>query len=338
MYVVLFVSRKVFKRKWFLLYMQVKLLHDLVEELAGVGTGRIVEILFGKKDVNEFLIAKKMELTINQVRNILYKLSADGLVSFIRKKDKRKGWYIYYWTLKTEKCLEKLEDSLSRKIEGLNNVLRSREMKRFYVCKSCEIEVGEEKALGNGFSCEECAEVYELSDNSGPIREAKTRISRAERNLKLIRNELERVREKEKRKRTRANKKAEKAEKKRKALAKAARAAARKKVKGKKDEGDEKKTAKAKKKTSGGKKTIKKKTTSGKRKDTKKKTIGRKKGAKKKTSKKDFVKKIKKKVREKNAVKKKWRSKNKDDRKKVFKKKKKTSFAKKLKRKIKRKK
>ena len=52
--------------------MQVKLLHDLVEELAGVDTGRIVEILFGKKDVNEFLIAKKMELTINQVRNILY--------------------------------------------------------------------------------------------------------------------------------------------------------------------------------------------------------------------------------------------------------------------------
>ena len=97
--------------------MQIKLLHDLVEELAGVNTGRIVSILFGKKDVNEFLIAKKMELTINQVRNILYRLSADGLVSFIRKKDKRKGWYIYYWTLKTEKCLVRLEQSLIRKIE-----------------------------------------------------------------------------------------------------------------------------------------------------------------------------------------------------------------------------
>jgi len=70
--------------------MQVKLLHDLVEEMAGEDTGRIVDILFGKKDVNEFLIAKKMELTINQVRNILYKLSADGLVSFIRKKDGKK--------------------------------------------------------------------------------------------------------------------------------------------------------------------------------------------------------------------------------------------------------
>ena len=71
---------------------QEKLIHDLVEEMAGENNGRIVDILFGKKDVNEFSIAKKMDLTINQVRNILYKLSADGLVSFIRKKDKRIGY------------------------------------------------------------------------------------------------------------------------------------------------------------------------------------------------------------------------------------------------------
>jgi len=210
--------------------MQVKLLHDLVEELAGVNTGRIVEILFGKKDVNEFLIAKKMDLTINQVRNILYKLSADGLVSFIRKKDKRKGWYIYYWTLKTEKCLVKLESSLVAKIDGLHHVLGNREMKRFYVCKSCDIEVGEEKALDHGFSCEECAEVYELSDNSGPIRDTKSKITRTEKNLKLILSELEIIREKDRKKRIRMNKKADKVEANRKAMMKMVRAAARKKV------------------------------------------------------------------------------------------------------------
>jgi transcription factor E len=210
--------------------MQIKLLHDLVEELAGVGTGRIVEILFGKKDINEFLIAKKMELTINQVRNILYKLSADGLVSFIRKKDKRKGWYIYYWTLKTEKCLVKLEQSLIRKIEDLKGVLDSRETKRFYICNPCLIEVTEEKALEHGFSCEECAEVYELSDNSAPIREAKARILRTERNLKLINDELKIIREKESKRRARANKKYEKELEAKKALLKAARAAARKKL------------------------------------------------------------------------------------------------------------
>ena len=210
--------------------MQVKLLHNLVEEMAGENTGKIVDILFGKKDVNEFLIAKKMELTINQVRNILYKLSADGLVSFIRKKDKRKGWYIYYWTLKTEKCLVKLEDSLVGKIDSLNHILDSRETKRFYVCKSCGIEVGEEKALEHGFSCEECAEVYELSDNSGPIRDTKAKITRTEKDLVLIQGELEIIREKELKKRARVEKKLEKEELERKALMKAIRTVARKKV------------------------------------------------------------------------------------------------------------
>lgn len=210
--------------------MQVKLLHDLVEEMAGVDSGRIVEILFGKKDVNEFLIAKKMELTINQVRNILYKLSADGLVSFIRKKDKRKGWYIYYWTLKTEKCLVKLEQALMKKIEGLNGILNSRETKRFYVCKPCSMEVSEEKALENGFSCEECAEVYELSDNSGPIRETKAKVTRTEKELELIRGELVEIREKEKKKRARVDKKTAKEEEGKKAILKAARAVARKKI------------------------------------------------------------------------------------------------------------
>ncbi|MCK4650288.1 hypothetical protein KAT36_03580 [Candidatus Pacearchaeota archaeon] len=213
--------------------MQVKLLHDLVEEMAGEGTGKIVDILFKKKDVNEFLIAKKMELTINQIRNILYKLSADNLVSFIRKKDKQKGWYIYYWTLNTEKCLMKLEDSLKAKIRSFEETLNDRETKRFYVCKSCDIEVGEEKALENGFSCEECADIYELSDNSRPIREAKTCITRTKRNLSLIEKELEEVRKKKATARKRAANKLAKEEKAKKELMKKARAAARKKVVGK---------------------------------------------------------------------------------------------------------
>jgi len=210
--------------------MQVKLLRDLVEEMAGVDNGRIVDILFKKKDVNEFLIARKMELTINQVRNILYKLSAEGLVSFIRKKDKRKGWYIYYWTLKTEKCLVKLEQSLMKKIENLKGILNSRETKRFYICKPCGIEIGEEKALEHGFTCGECAEVYELSDNSRPIIDTKAKVTRTEKELALIQGELKTIREKEQKKGARENRKKAKEVEVNKLLLKTARATARKKI------------------------------------------------------------------------------------------------------------
>ncbi len=234
--------------------MQVKLLHDLVEEMAGEGTGRIVEILFRKKDVNEFLIAKKMELTINQVRNILYKLSADNLVSFIRKKDKRKGWYIYYWTLDAEKCLAKLESSLIGKIASLEGALGSRETKRFYVCKSCDIEVGEEKALEHGFSCEECADIYELSDNTKPIREVKMKIARIKKNLDLIHGELEVVRKKSETSRKRAESKLDKEKKEKTDLIKTARAVARKNIADSKKE--EKKVVKKVVKKAGGEKSL----------------------------------------------------------------------------------
>jgi transcription factor E len=214
--------------------MQVKLLYDLVEEMAGEGSGRIVEILFGKKDVNEFLIAKKMELTINQVRNILYKLSADGLVTFVRKKDKRKGWYIYYWTLKTEKCLVKLEDSLLRRIDDLGSKLNNRETKCYYVCKGCDIEVSEEKALESGFTCDECIEVYELADNTKNIRDIKGKTTKTQKDLDLIREELVALREKEAKKRARAAKKEAKEKDEKAEMLKKARAAARKKVAAKK--------------------------------------------------------------------------------------------------------
>jgi transcription factor E len=276
--------------------MQVKLLHDLIEEMTGVGNGRIVEILFGKKDVNEFTIAKKMELTINQVRNILYKLSADGLVSFIRKKDKRKGWYIYYWTLKTEKCLVKLEQSLQAKIDSLKEKLDNRERKSFYICKPCGIEVTEEKALEHGFTCEECAEVYELSDNSGPIRDTKARITRIEKDLAMIKGELVNVREKEKKKRARAQKKADKEEIIRKEKMKQARAIARKKIAAKtgtaKKKIVKKKVAKKKVAKKAGKKKIVKKAIKKKivKKAGKKKVV--KKAIKKKVVKKSLTKKV----------------------------------------------
>ena len=270
--------------------MQIKLLHDLVEEMAGEGNGSIVEILFGKKNVNEFLIAKKLELTINQVRNILYKLNAENLVSFERKKDKRKGWYIYYWTLNTEKCLVKLEQSLIKKIDKLREILHKRETKRFYICKPCGIEVTEEKALDDGFSCEECAEIYELSDNTIPIRDTKAKITRTEKNLTLIQDELHTIREKARKKKERARKKAEKEAAEKKEMMRLARAAARKKIAEAKKKTEGKTTEKKKspaKKTTTKKSTIKKKT------PTKKITATKKPAAKKKiTNKKTPTKKI----------------------------------------------
>jgi transcription factor E len=253
--------------------MLTNLLKSLVVDLAGETTDKIVDILYGKRDVNEFLISKKMELTINQVRNILYKLSAEGLVSFIRKKDKRKGWYIYYWTLNVESCLVKVEQSNLKKIENLKSLLHGRNTKRFYICKVCDLEVGEEVALENNFTCNECADVYELANNDSEIKSIGLSIKAREKELTIIKVELDQVREKKESKRKRVEKKLEKEKKDERDKARKKRAKEKKKLQEK--EGKvvgKKKPTKAKKVKSKIKKLVKK--------------IVKKKPAKKKVSKK----------------------------------------------------
>jgi len=202
----------------FLVEMQIKFLKSIVEELINKPAAPIVDLLIGKKDVNEFLIAKKLELTINQTRNILYKLSDYGLVSFIRKKDKRKGWYIYFWTLNVYQALNLLEKKLKEELEQLESQLKKRKEKRHYVCNTCSIEVTEEVALLNNFTCSECEEIYELSDNMQYINQLEKRIIKVKREIGLVSIEKEKEGEKLEKKKAKKIKKAEykrKAERKR---------------------------------------------------------------------------------------------------------------------------
>ena len=189
--------------------MQVKFLKSVVEHLINKASVPIVDLLVGKKDVNEFLIAKKLELTINQTRNILYKLSDYGLVSFIRKKDKRKGWYIYFWTLNVYQSLSLLEEKLKKEIELAGAQLKSRKDKGYYICKTCSIEVTEDAALINDFTCPECEEVYELNEDPQIIEQLEKEIAKISKEIKLVSEEKEKEGEKVEKKKAKVIKKAE---------------------------------------------------------------------------------------------------------------------------------
>tara|TARA_Y100000034_G_C6844619_1_gene382484 strand:+ start:103 stop:939 length:837 start_codon:yes stop_codon:yes gene_type:complete len=252
---------------------KIKLLKIVIEDLINKQSVEIIDLLAGKKNVNEFSIAKNLKLTINQTRNILYKLSDFGLVSFIRKKDKRKGWYIYFWTLNTHQALSLLDESLNKRLDLLREQLKNRTEGRHYLCTTCTIEVTEETALLNDFVCPECEEVYELSDDSEVREELEKKISKIGKELTLVLEEKGLEEDKLGKEKARKIKKAEdeKKEKRKKAAAerKAKKLAEEKKLnKGKKKKKPEKK---GKKKTA--KKPTKKKPV---KKDTKKKPPKRK--------------------------------------------------------------
>ena len=171
--------------------MKADLLRDVVLMTAGKNASVIVDLLFDKKNVNEFLIAKKLNLTINQARNILYKLSDEGLVTFTRKKDKKKGWYTYFWTFNDDKALLILQKHIIKEIGSFEHQLKSREIKRFYVCRTCNAEITEENAMLHNFICPECGEVYDLNDNKKAINEINSQINKLKKQLAEVVAELD---------------------------------------------------------------------------------------------------------------------------------------------------
>ena len=159
--------------------MQKELLKKISSVIVSQGGEKIIDILYKKKNVNELLISKKLNLTINQTRNILYKLLDVNLVKFIRKKDKKKGgWYTYYWTLNIKKSLELLEENLLKKIKNFKENLERRKNERFYFSPSINIEYTEEEALEHNFICPETGEVLQLRNNSETINQLNTEISK----------------------------------------------------------------------------------------------------------------------------------------------------------------
>ena len=261
------------------------MLGDFLEEATVLIVGKpgeqLAKLLHSKTHVNEFNIAKKLDLTINQTRNLLYRVSDQGIVSYVRKKDKKKGWYTYFWKIEIIKALEFLRAHYIKRLEQIQNQVNSRETKQFYVCDRCNREFNEQTALAYDFTCDECGDVFALKDNTRLVKELKKHLEKYTEILNELDVEIEKEKEKEEK-----LKQKEIEVKKKEAAAK--RAAKRKAT-----------TKTTKKKTV--KKVVKKKTT---KKKTSKKLL-KKKVAKKKTAKKIVKKKVVKKKVAKKTVKKK---------------------------------
>lgn len=171
----------------------VGLMKELVRRIAGKNTEVIVDVLFSKENLNEFKIADQLKLTINQTRNILYRMSNHGILESTRKKDKRKGWYTYFWTLNLIKSLETLKKMKQSELQVLHQMLKSREMKNFYRCNIDNIEMNEETAMHHHFLCPECGQLLQPVAEEKKLKEIKTKIEETQKQLAIVEEELQRI-------------------------------------------------------------------------------------------------------------------------------------------------
>ncbi|MBW2996814.1 hypothetical protein KY349_00570 [Candidatus Woesearchaeota archaeon] len=153
-----------------------KLVEDVVSAVAGEDVLPLVKQLKNKKNVSEFKLAETLKLEVNVTRNMLYRLYHANLVSFIRRKDKKKGWYIYYWTFKL-KQIKYLAMSLKKeRLERLQDRLAREKDSSFFVCPNSCMRLDFERAVGFEFKCPECASIMQQESNEEKIKQLQQEI------------------------------------------------------------------------------------------------------------------------------------------------------------------
>ena len=146
-----------------------KIIDSTITEVAGEDVVKLVHALKNKKNVSEFKLAENIKQEVNLTRNMLYRLYDSNLVSFIRKKDKKKGWYIYYWTFNMKRIKYLAVDIKKKRLEILKERMKREKDGQFYGCNNKCIRLDFEQSMNFEFKCPECGTLVNLEDNKEKI-------------------------------------------------------------------------------------------------------------------------------------------------------------------------
>lgn len=177
-----------------------KKVDEVLLSILGEDGASLVKYLYGKNNISEFELANKTKKDIKVVRKMLYALNNYNLVGFTRKKDKEKGWYIYYWTIIPENIMylyvKRKKDlllKLKASIEAENEL--------FFVCKNNCVRLNFDQAMEFEFHCPECGELVMQDKKQDAERikkqileiEGELAVGEKERKLKISKAEKKKI-------------------------------------------------------------------------------------------------------------------------------------------------
>ncbi|HLC72849.1 MAG TPA: hypothetical protein VJH37_04675 [Candidatus Nanoarchaeia archaeon] len=154
------------------------LTEELVKEVAGDDVLPLLRLILGKENVSEFKIADKLGTTVNHVRNMLYRLNEHNLVAFTRKKDKEKGWYIYFWTFDTFNARQLIVERKQKKIADLKRMINEENTTGMYVCPNRCVRVNAQQALDLEYKCPTCNSLLKEEDSRQLIEKTRSLIDK----------------------------------------------------------------------------------------------------------------------------------------------------------------
>jgi transcription initiation factor TFIIE subunit alpha len=163
-------------------YKPSKLVEDTIYAVAGETGVKIVNFLGEQKNVSEFIIADNLKLDMQTVRNTLYKMHTLNVATYIRKKDRQKGWYISYWTFNKARIKEVVVHMKKIQLENLRERLHKEEQSKgvFYICPKACARLDFDQATEFEFKCPECGSLLNQQENSRTIEHLKEKIHELE--------------------------------------------------------------------------------------------------------------------------------------------------------------
>lgn len=160
-----------------------KKIEEIMLSIVGEEGLPLVKELNGKENISEFDLADRVKKDIKVVRKMLYLLYNHNLVSFTRKKDKQKGWYIYYWTLLPESIKFSYIKRKKELLQRLKQRLDEENKELFFVCPNNCVRLNFDHAMDFEFHCPECGELISQDDNLGKRNSLLKKIEETEKEL-----------------------------------------------------------------------------------------------------------------------------------------------------------
>ncbi len=164
------------------------ILEEFLKKISVDDAVRVFRELHNQENVSEFKLAEDLRLNINTIRNVLYSLHAHNLVYSVRKKDKEKGWYIYYWTFNMPYAKELLLKRKNERLKELRRCLTEEEDKSFFKCPDNHVRARLEEAMEHDFKCLDCGKLLLEEDKEKAVAEIKREISLIEQDVVEIEN------------------------------------------------------------------------------------------------------------------------------------------------------
>ncbi len=157
-------------------------MEDTISSVAGDIGVKVIHFLGDKKNVSEFTIADRLKVDMQTVRNTLYKMHTHNLATYIRKKDRQKGWYISYWTFNKARVKELIASMKKRHAEKLRDRLTKEEANKglFFICSKACARLDFDQATDYSFKCPECGTLLQQQENARTIEHLREKLREIE--------------------------------------------------------------------------------------------------------------------------------------------------------------